>query len=88
MPRPRGDGLIAGLLGVAIAAVSGWVMMDAGRVTLVPLVTLFLAALGAGMGVRGALDARRLRKAGLDPELLTSALRKKIRKLRGRSEGG
>jgi len=83
MPRLRGDGLIAGLLGVAIAAVSGWILLASGRVTWLPLATLLLSAVGAGMGVRGALDARRLRKAGVDPELLTGTLRKKIRKLRG-----
>lgn len=88
MARVRGGGGFAALLGVGVAAVSGWLLLDSGRATLVPLVALFLSAVGAGMGVREAIDARRLRKAGVDPELLTGALRKTIRELFGRSPGG
>ena len=72
-------GRVRGVLSVLVGVVSVLEMVD--DVKLVYIITLFASGLATGIELKGALDERRLRNAGLDPALLHNPLRKRLRAL-------
>lgn len=76
--------LIGAVMALLIAGATAYQLAEQGSAA--QLLTLFASAVAAGVVVKGAVDARRLAEAGLDPDLLLNPLQRRLRAWRRPAE--